>query len=140
MRNFLTRRNDNYGLDFFDDAFDNFFKPMFFNHTANIMSTDIKETEQNYEMMVSLPGFDKSDINLSLNNGYLTVSAKSEEKQTEKESYIHRESKCSCQRSYYVGDSISQEDVKAKFNNGVLTILLPKKQEKKLENKNISIE
>ncbi|MBO4594307.1 MAG: Hsp20 family protein, partial [Clostridia bacterium] len=83
---------------------------------------------------------DKKDLNVSLSDGYLTVSAKREEKEENKHNYLRRERSFSCSRSYYVGDDLSEEDVKAKYENGVLTIDIPKKEEKKPKNNNIAIE
>ena len=76
MRNYLVRRNnENNNLDFFDDAFNSFFKPMFYEEKFNTMKTDIKETENGYVMDVEIPGFDKKDVNVSLKDGYLTITA-----------------------------------------------------------------
>ena len=141
MRNFLTRRNDNdnWGLSLFDE-FDNFFKPVFFESSSSVMRTDIKQTENGYEFSVALPGFDKKDINLGLENGYLTISAKQEEKQEEQNNYIRRERAMSCSRSFYVGDNLATEDIKARYQDGILSISVPKKEKEKLQNKNIQID
>ncbi len=137
MRNFLSRRNDNYGMSIFD-AFDDFFKPTFFTGNNYKMRTDIKETESGYEMKIDMPDFDKKDISLTLDNGYLTVEAKKDEKDEDK--YIHRERSYSCSRSYYVGDKISEEDIKAKYENGTLCLSVPKNDVKQIEKKNIQID
>ncbi len=139
MRNFLSRRNDDFGLNFFD-AFDDFFKPNFYFGCNHKMKTDIKETENGYEMKIDMPDFDKKDINLTLDNGYLTVQAKKEEKQEEEDKYIHRERSYSCSRSYYVGDKITEEDIKAKYENGTLVLSVPKNENKQIEKKNIRID
>ena len=94
MNGYLVRSNKNNGvLDAFDDAFDSFFKPMFYEEKFNKMKTDIKERENEYVMDIEIPGFDKNDISLSLENGYLTVSVnrKEEEKEGKKENYLRRE-------------------------------------------------
>ena len=139
MRNYLTRRNNNLGFNFFDDVFEDFFKPVVYTGRHD-MSTDIKETENGYELAVDMPGFDKQDINLSLSNGYLTVEAKREEKDEDDKSYVRKERKFSCSRSYYVGSNLTEEDIKAKYLNGTLTVSVPKKQAKELPTKNIQID
>lgn len=139
MKNYIVRRNDN-GLSLFDEAFGNFFKPMFFDSDLENMKTDIKELENAYEMEIEMPGFTKSDIQLSMEDGYLNVSAKKEEKEESKDgNYLRKERSVSCSRSYYVGD-VKEEDVKAKYDNGILKIEMPKQTQKKIENKKIMIE
>lgn len=142
MKNFLTRRNDGNDkfMDIWNDPFEDFFKPFFYGGVAAAdMRTDIKETENGYEMQVDLPGFDKSDINISLKNGYLTVNAKKQEKEEDKHNYVRRERNYSCSRSYYVGNHVKEEDVKAKYDNGILSLTVPK-EAKEIPSKNISIE
>ena len=141
MRNYLVKRNNEVnGLDFFDDAFDSLFKPMFYEEKFNTMKTDIKEREDSYVMDVEIPGFDKKDVNISLKDGYLTITAeKKEEDNGKKENYVRRERSTSLSRSYYVGD-VAKESVKAKYENGVLSIEIPKEQEKKELTHNIEIE
>ena len=108
------------------------------------MRTDIKETENGYQLDVEMPGFDKKDIKISLENGYLTVSAekssREEENKDKNEKYIRKECTVSCSRSYYVGDDIERENVKAKYDNGMLTLTVPKSQPKQLPSHNIEIE
>lgn len=138
MRNYLT--NTNFGaFDLFDDLFDNFFKPATFSNKAVSMRADIKENEKEYELSVDLPGFDKKDINLTLNNGYLTISAKNEQKE-DGANYIRRERVCSYQRSFYVGDVVTESDIKAKYNNGTLTLNVPKLEKKELPVRHIEID
>ena len=141
MRNYLVKRNnEGNGLDFFDDAIDSLFKPMFYEEKFNTMKTDIKERENSYVMDVEIPGFDKKDVNISLKDGYLTITAeKKEEDNGKKENYVRRERSTSLSRSYYVGD-VAKESVKAKYENGVLSIEIPKEQEKKELTHNIEIE
>ena len=143
MKNELTRPND---YDFFDEAMRDFF-PAFYGgrHSApKYMRTDIKETENGYQLDVEMPGFDKKDIKISLENGYLTVSAekssREEENKDKNEKYIRKECTVSCSRSYYVGDDIERENVKAKYDNGMLTLTVPKSQPKQLPSHNIEIE
>ena len=112
------------------------------------MKTDVKEVEGNYELSVEIPGFNKEDISASLKNGYLTISAKHEENKDEKDEkdeqdkYIRRERRFgSCQRSFFVGDAITEEDIKASYNNGILKLTLPKEKERlPQEPKTIAIE
>ena len=141
MKNFLTRRNNEnaLGFDFFEDAFGDFFKPAFYDR-HNGMPTDVKETDKGYELSIGLAGYDKKDLSLSLENGYLTVSAKKEEKEENKHNYLRRERSFSCSRSYYVGENVKEEDVKAKYENGVLTVDIPKEEEKKPKTTRIEIE
>lgn len=137
MRN-LSKRRDNFGI--FDPFFDGFFGfPSIsneFKHFDKVMKTDVQEHENDYQLEIEMPGFDKSDISLDLNNGYLTIEAKQNSEDNEKDkkgNYIRRERYYgSCTRSFYVGD-IKEEDIKAKLDKGVLKVIVPK--ERKLENK-----
>ena len=111
-----------------------------------LMKTDVRDTKDGYELDIDMPGFAKEDIKAELKDGYLTISAASKKDNDQKDEngkYIRRERYAgSCSRSFYVGDQISQEDVKAKFENGILKLSIPKKEEKPAveENKYISIE
>ena len=140
MRNFLSRRNNDLGFNFFEDAFDDFFKPVFYGVKECAMKTDIKETEKGYELSVDMPGYDKNDISLSLDNGYLKIQAQKQEKDEDEKSFIRRERSFSCSRSYYVGDAVTEEDVKAKYNNGTLELFVPKKEKQIPQKRNIAIE
>ena len=135
MKNELTRRND---YDFFDDFF-----PAFYGgkHSQKYMRTDIKEDENSYLMEVEIPGADKKDIDVDLNDGYLNISVNKSEKSVggKKDNYIHRERSFSCSRSYYVGD-VKKEDIKAKYENGILNVTIPKAAEKKAAESRIEIE
>ena len=139
MKNELSRRND---FDFFDEAMHDFF-PAFYGgrHTQKYMRTDIKETEDSYVMEVEMPGVDKKDIHIDLKDGYLNISVKKEENQEEgkKENYIHRERSFSCSRSYYVGD-VRKEDIKAKYENGILSVFIPKETPSRPQENKIEIE
>ncbi len=112
----------------------------------NIMHTDVKERDNGYEICMNLPGFKKEDVQAELKDGYLTVNAVSNTSNDTKDEdgkYIRRERYCgSCSRSFYVGDQVTQEDIKAKFEDGVLKIDIPKYEPKPaVENKHyISIE
>lgn len=139
MRNYLTNRNNKLGFGFFDDVFENFFTPSFYS-VRESMKTDIKETDAGYELAIDLPGYDKNDINLSLNNGYLSIEARREEKEEDKDSYVRRERSFSCTRSYYVGDTVTEEDIKAKYENGTLMLSVPKKDKKEIPPRKIQID
>ena len=139
MRNYLTRRSNDLGFNFFED-FDEFFKPMFYGVKENAMKTDIKKVDGGYELAVDMPGFDKKDIKLSLDNGYLRVEAVRSEKEEDKDNFIRRERAVSYSRAYYVGDSVMEEDVKAKYQNGILELFVPDKEKQIPQKKNIEIE
>ena len=134
----VPRRNN---FDLFDDFFDDGF---FSKRERNLMKTDIREKKDKYLIDIDLPGFEKENINLSLNNGYLEIKAEvnKESHKDEDEKYVHRERFYStCSRSFYVGDNIEEKDIDAEFKNGILKISVPKKEEyKKLpESKHITI-
>ena len=124
----------------FDDFFGNDFarslmdteKNLYGRHAKNLMKTDVKECKDHYEVSIDLPGFKKDEITADLKDGYLTVAAAKgldKGEQNEDEKYIRRERYAgSCQRSFYVGD-VRPEDIKGKFESGVLTVSVPKMQE-----------
>ena len=105
--------------------------PLYGKNAKNMMKTDIRETENSYEVDIDLPGFKKNEINASLNNGYLTISAAKGLDKDEKDKegkYIRQERYAGAMsRSFYVGESVKQEDVKAKYENGILKLSVPKK-------------
>ena len=114
-------------------------------HAARVMKTDLKEHDDSFELAVDLPGFKKDQIELQLQNGYLTITAAKgveEEEKDKKGRLVHQERYTgSMQRSYYVGESLTEEDVKARFEDGVLTLRFPKEAPQKLpEERYISIE
>lgn len=99
------------------------------------MKTDVKETDQGYELEMDLPGFAKDEIRVSLENGYMTISAAKGLDQDEKEKdsgrYIRRERYAgACQRSFYIGEDITEEDIKGEFKHGILKLFVPKKEAK----------
>lgn len=104
------------------------------NNTTGLMQTDIKEDEQGYHITMNLPGFKKEDVKGELKDGYLIITAAtdtSEETKDDNGKYIRRERYSgTCSRSFYVGDQITQEDIKAKFENGTLKFTIPRKDEK----------
>ena len=140
--------------DFFDDVpfFDNraenqIEKKLYGRHAHNVMKTDIKETDDNYELIVDLPGFKKDEIKVSLEDGYLTIEAAkgldADEQEKKSGKYIRKERYAgACQRSFYVGDNLTQEDIKGEFKHGILTLNVPKKEAKPAveTNKYIAIE
>lgn len=137
--------NDMFG-DFFTDPWfdDKEFKDMqkkLYGHRAkNVMSTDVKEVENGYELEMDLPGFKKDEIKASVENGYLTISAArgldEDEKDKKSGKYIRRERYAgACERSFYVGEGISQDDIKASFQHGILKLFIPKEPAKTVEEK-----
>ena len=140
-------RNALYRDPFFDDFFEPFFKA---DHKAlpsnSLMRTDVKETEAGYALEIDLPGYTKEDVHGEINDGYLTITASKTENHDEQDKdgkYIRRERfSGSCSRSYYVGEDVTEEDIKAKFENGILNVFVPKKdkQPKVEEKKFIAIE
>ena len=127
----LVPRRKNW--DLFDDFFEDF--PVV---ESKCMKTDIKEHENNYELIVDLPGFSKDNINISIENGYLEISAKttSDKEENEKGKYLRRERfEGEYRRSFYIGDNITEEEIKASFKNGILKISVPKVKENPKANK-----
>lgn len=129
-----------FGFD--DHELKNMEKKLYGHRAKNIMNTDIKENDSGYEMTIDLPGFKKEDVNVALENGYLTISASKELEKSQDDKYIRRERYSgSCQRSFYVGDELTVEDIKANFKHGILTLSIPKLEKKAVtSNKYIAIE
>ena len=162
MRDLMDRE---FGLG---DLFEGLFEPAFYERKPKPMSmkTDIKEHENGYELDIDLPGFEKDEIAVTLKNGYLNVSAKKVEKEESKKEDCgcdHETEKCDCDddctcgcktpkkwlrrersvyasRSYYIGDKIEEKDIKAKYNNGVLSLEIPKEKPKQIETHKINID
>jgi len=117
-----------------DDFFDNFFNDTPLRRTympEASMKCDIKELKDSYQIDMQLPGYDKNDVKVELKDGYLTVSAAHNENKEDKEEgkYIRRECYSgSCERSFYVGDHVNKDNVKASFKNGILTLVTPKEE------------
>lgn len=133
-----------YGRDFFDDLMDGFGFPdvdkkLYGKHAKNVMKTDIRETDEGYEVIMDLPGFKKDEIEVQLENGYLTVSAAKgldRDEADKKGKYICRERYSGeMSRSFYVGEDILDTDIHAKFENGILKLDVPKKEAKAVETK-----
>ena len=125
--------------DFFDDSFGmmNARNPLYGKHARNLMKTDIRETDdaKAYRFAVELPGFKKDEISLDIKDGYLTIAAQKglDKDEQDKKGRVLRQERYAgaCSRSFYVGD-VKAEDVKAKYESGVLTVLIPKKEPKKI--------
>ena len=122
-------------------------KKLYGRHAKNLMKVDIKDKDNAYEMDMDLPGFKKEEISAKLENGYLTITAArgfdQEEKEKETGRYIRKERYAgSCQRSFYVGEEVKQEDIKAEFKHGVLKLQIPKETPKleQKDNQYIAIE
>ena len=136
-----------FGGNYFDDFFDlfpyvddkdfrNTEKKLYGKNAGHIMKTDVKEKDDCFELEMDLPGFDKSEIQISLDDGYMTVNAikglDKDEKEKESGKYIRRERYVgSCSRTFYVGENITEEDIKAEFKHGILKLVVPKKDPQK---------
>ena len=128
------------GLTTFNNLFDDMFDDSFFRSYNSYMKTDIKEVDNQYVLDIEMPGFNKKDISAELNDGYLTISGNKSTNNDEKDTKgnIIRQERYSgsYSRSFYVGDSIKKEDIKANYDNGELKIYLPKTTTKEVENHN----
>lgn len=117
----------------FNDAFDDMM------HDHNMMKTDIREKDGNFILDMELPGFKKEDIQMELKEGYLTINAtrQSNNEDKDEDGNIIRQERFSgsCSRSFYVGEDITHEDIKASFGNGELKVIVPKEAPKKVEEK-----
>ena len=143
-----------FGENLFDDFFGNDFgffpawnehSPLYGKHAKNLMKTDVRETDECYELDVDLPGFQKDEIHVDLKDGYLTIrAAKGLDKDTQdkKGKYIRQERYAgACSRSFYVGEDVEAGEVAAKFENGILQLSIPKKEHKQLpQNSTIQIQ
>lgn len=151
-----------FGENLFDELFDEFLdfpvfddkamqkaqRKLYGRHAANMMKTDVQEHEDHYEVDIDLPGFKKDELSLELKDGYLVISAAKgldkDEKDKRNGKFVRRERYAgSLSRSFYVGESVKQEDIHARYESGVLKLSIPKMEEKKPEveaNKYISIE
>ena len=138
-----------FGENLFDDWMDFSFpdidKALYGKHAKNEMKTDVRETEDGYELDIDLPGFKKDEVTAQLDNGYLTIQASKgldKEQKDKKGKYIRTERYAgSMSRSVYVGDAITEEDVHAKYEDGILKLSVPKKEAKAVEQtKHIAIE
>lgn len=152
MSNYLPTVFGENLMDVFDDFDRSFFRgfgnvdhALYGKHAQHMMKTDVKELEDSYEVDIDLPGFKKDEIHLELNNGYLTISTeKTLEKDSEgKKGKMLRQERYSgvMQRSFFVGEHLTEEDIKASYDSGVLHVIIPKKDAPKApEKKTILIE
>ena len=130
--------NSIFGENLFDDFFEDFARPARnaarYGTSAGIMRTDIRESNTGYELDIELPGCSKENVKAELKNGYLTINAEtnqSNDRKDEDGKYIRRERYYgTCSRSFYVGEDITQEDIKARFEDGILKVSIPKKEAK----------
>ena len=128
---------------FFDDSLEKEFfgthNPLYGKHAKNLMKTDVKDVNDHYEVAVDLPGFQKDEVNVELENGYLTISAAKglDKDQKDDEGHYIRQERYSgsCSRSFYVGD-IQPEDIHAKYEDGILKLTPPKADQKAIEHQN----
>ena len=124
------------GFPFYDDReVRNTEKKLYGKHAGNLMKTDIKESDEGYKLVIDLPGFTKDEVQVTLNDGYLTISAEKgldkDEQEKDTGRYIRRERYSgACSRSFYVGEAVTEEDIKANFQHGILTLNVPKKDAK----------
>jgi len=129
-----------FGENLFDEIFDDpFFRtpdPAFGKREKNLLKTDVREKDGNYELFMDLPGYKKEDVKAQLENGYLTITASRgvNKDETDNEgNYIRRERYSGqCSRSFYVGENLKQEDIKAKFQDGILQLTFPKEDQTKV--------
>ncbi len=132
-------------MDFPRMEFPDIDRKLYGKHAAHVMKTDVHEHDDGFEVDIDLPGFKKDEINLSLENGYLSVSAAKalDKDEKDKKGKLIRQERYSgsmC-RSFYVGDAVTEEEIKAKFEDGVLKLSVPKKDTAKIpEKKTIAIE
>lgn len=143
-----------FGENLFDEFFDDDFpiipmrsirNPLYGKNAKNLMKTDVRETDNTYELDVDLPGFKKDEVQLDLKDGYLTISAAKgldKDQEDKKGKYIRQERYAgACSRSFFVGEGIEPRDVSAKFEDGILRVSLPKQVKKELpRNSTIAIE
>lgn len=129
MKNYITT---------YDPFFDRFFLTANNCSVSRMMKTDIKETKHDYQLFIELPEVKKEDTKITLENGYLKVSASLSREEDDDDNYIYRErSYGEYSRSYYVGDTVKLEDVSAKLDNGVLMISIKKRSEKEIEKEHV---
>ena len=131
--------------DWMDFGFPEVEKALYGKHASHEMKTDVRETDSGYEVDIDLPGFKKDEINIQLDNGYLSISAAKgldKDEQDKEGKYIRKERYAgSMSRSFYVGNAITQDDIKAKYESGILRLSVPKKAAEEIESaKRIAIE
>ncbi|MBQ8726822.1 MAG: Hsp20 family protein [Clostridia bacterium] len=141
MNNYLQRRNNTVSSIF--DAFEDFFRPVFASEN-DYLKSNVRETDAEYQIDVAVPGFKKEQIKISLENGYLSIvcSKNEQEESDEKDTASYRRKEISeySSRTFHVGEDITQNDIKAKYENGILCLTIPKIQPKIPEKSYIAIE
>lgn len=128
--------NENWPDTSFDREFFAKMNPLYGKHAKDVMLTDVKRTDDKYEVVMDLPGFKKEDVQINLDKGYLTISAVKKEEKKEEEAgiYLRQERYAgSMRRTFYVGDHMTPNDVQAKYEDGVLTLILPRKEAPQVE-------
>ena len=130
---------DDFMNDFAFPAFEDVDKELYGKHAKNLMKTDVKDTENGYEVDIDLPGFKKDEIKVKLEDGVLTISAAKgldKDEKDKKGNYLRRERYAgSMSRSFYVGDHVTVEDIHPKYENGILSFSVPKEEKKPIEEK-----
>ena len=130
---------DSFFNDTFDSMFDDMLRTPFSSGGFGAMSTDVQDLGDSYQLEMELPGYAKEDLKADLKDGYLTITAQHNSEKDEKDEkgkFVRRERYTGhCQRSFYVGEGVKQEDIKASFENGVLKLLVPKKDAPAVEEK-----
>ena len=125
--------------DWMDFGFPEVDKALYGKHAGHVMKTDVKETDASYEVDIDLPGFKKDEISAKLDDGYLTISASKgldKDEKNKEGKYIRKERYAGAMsRSFYVGGDVTEEDIKAKYEDGILRLSIPKKETKAVENK-----
>ena len=120
--------------DWMDFGFPEVDKALYGKHAGHVMKTDVKETDAGYEVDIDLPGFKKDEISAKLDDGYLTISASKgldKDEKNKEGKYIRKERYSgACSRSFYVGDAVTEEDIKGEFKHGILKLFVPKKEAK----------
>ncbi len=125
--------DDFFGFPFYEDRNTRKTEKPSCDFRKSLMQTDIKETQDGFELQIDLPGFQKEDVSAVLENGYLTITAvrktQEETKDTQNDRYIRRERfEGTCKRTFYVGEDVTEEDIKGRFENGTLKLTVPKKE------------
>ncbi len=125
--------------DWMDFSFPDIDRKLYGKRAGHVMSTDIREHEDGYELSVDLPGFKKNEVSAELKDGYLVISAAKgldKDEKDEKGKYIRRERYAgNMSRSFYVGEGITEQDIHGKFEDGILTLHIPKQDKKQVEEK-----
>jgi HSP20 family molecular chaperone IbpA len=128
----MMLRTGLFGEPYLDDFFHDVTEPTrFYTSDRNVMRTDLQESDDGYELGIELPGYKKEDVQAELKDGMLIISAKHESQNEDKDKRFVRRERFygTCSRSFYVGDEVKQEDIRAKFEDGILKLYIPKKKD-----------